>query len=289
LATSLQVAIEDPFGNVVTSSTATVAVTTNSGPGSATSTSTTSVAAANGVATFNNLTFNTAGTYTLKLSVGSLSVTSGNITISPAAASKLAFTQTPAAGTAGVALSPAIKVAVEDAYGNVVTSNTSKITVVVNTGPGGFATGSTTTVAAASGVATFSKLLFSKSGSYVIGASDGTLTTAASPSITVAPAAAAKLAIIQTPSSGVADQPLTALEVAVEDRFGNIVTSNTSTVTVAVNSGGSFASTSTTKVAAINGIATFGNVIPATSGTYTLKVSDGTLTAATTQTFNVTG
>jgi len=289
LSTSLQAAIQDQFGNVLTSSNSTITVTTNTGPGSPTSTSTTSVAAVNGVATFTNLIFNTAGTYTLKLSLGSLSVVSGNITISPAAASKLAFIQTPSTGTAGLALGPAIKVAVEDAYGNIVTSNSSKITLVVNTGPNGFASGSTTAVAAVSGVATFSKLLLDKSGNYVIGASDGTLTKAASSTIAIAPAAAKKLAIIQTPGSGTVGHPLTPLQVAIEDQFGNIVTSNTSVVTVTVSSGGSFASGSTTQAAAVNGIATFTNLIPATKGSDTLKVADGTLTAATTQSLTVSG
>jgi hypothetical protein len=289
LGTALQVAVEDQFGNVLTSNNSTVSVATNTGPASATNASTTSVAATNGVATFSNLIFNTAGTYTLKLSLGSLSTVSGNVTISAAAASKLGFIQTPATGTAGVALNPGIKVAVEDAYGNVVTTNTSKITLVVNTGPDGFASGSTTTVAAVNGVATFSKLLCNRAGSYVIGASDGTLTKAASSSITIAPAAATKLVIIQTPGSGAAGKSLSSLQVAVEDQFGDIVTSNTSSVTVTVGSGGSLASGSTIKVAAVNGIATFTNLIPATKGTYTLKVSDGSLTSATTHGITVTG
>ncbi len=70
------------------------------------------------------------------------------------------------------------------------------------------------------------------------------------------------------------------MQVAVEDQYGNIVTSNTSTLTVTVTSG-SFAAGSTTAVAAVNGIATFANLILATKGTYTFKVSDGSLTAAT--------
>jgi hypothetical protein len=288
LSKTLQVALRDQFGNTVTSNTSNVTVSVNSGPGSGANTSTMSVAAVNGVATFSNLIFNTAGTYTLKVSDGSMaSATTGNVVIATAAASKLAFTQTPASGTAGKALTPGIKVSVEDAFGNVITSNTSKITLVVNSGPDGFAGGSTTTVAAVNGVATFSKLLCDRTGSYVIGASDGSLTKASSASITITPAAATKLVIIKTPTSGTANQPLGQLQVGVEDQYGNIVTSNTSTITIAIKSGtGSFTSTSTTKVAAVNGIATFSNlVLP--HGSYTLKVSDGSLTGAATSTITV--
>jgi hypothetical protein len=280
-ALTLQVTLEDQFGNVATSNTSTVSIAASTGPAALANTSTTSVAAVNGVATFSKVIFNTAGTYTVKVADGSLAaVTSGNITIAAAAASKLVFTQTPASATAGKALSPAIKVAVEDAFGNVVTSNTSKITLVVNSGPNGFTSGSTTTVAAVAGVATFSNLVATNAGSYVIGASDGALTKAASSSITVTPATASKLVIIHTPGTGTAGSPLSAMQVAVEDQYGNIVTSNTSTLTVTVTSG-SFATGSATAVAAVNGVATFANLILATKGTYTLKVSDGSLTAAT--------
>jgi len=176
---------------------------------------------------------------------------------------------------------------VEDAYGNVVTSNTSKISLIVNSGPDGFASGSTVTVAAVNGVATFNNLLCDRTGSYVIGASDGSLTKAVSASITIAPAAASKLVILETPDAGTAGKALSPLQAAVEDQYGNIVTSDNSTVTVSVSSGPSgFASGSTTKVSAVNGIVTFSNLILA-RGTYTLTVSQGSLTSATSRSFSV--
>ncbi len=67
-----------------------------------------------------------------------------------------------------------------------------------------------------------------------------------------------------------------------EDQFGNIVTSNTSTLTVTISAGaGTLASNATTTVAAVNGIATFSNLI-FIKGVYTLKFSDGSLTGVTT-------
>jgi hypothetical protein len=282
LSPTLQVAIEDEFGNVI-SNTSTVSVAVNTGPAGIANNSVTSMAAVNGVATFSSLTFDTAGTYTVKVSDGSFtSAISGNITIGAAAASKLAFARTPATGTAGQALSPAIEVAVEDTYGNAVTSNTSQVSLIVSTGPGSFTTGSTRVVAAVNGIATFSNLVWDQVGTYQIGAGDGSLTRATSTSITIAPGAASKLAIIQAPTTGTANKPLSALEVAVDDQFGNIVKSDASTVTIAVKSGPhGFSPSSTTKVAVVNGIATFSNVI-LPRGTYTLKLSDGLLTTAVT-------
>src|SRR5262249_40443498 len=150
----------------------------------------------------------------------------------PAAASKLAITQSPTSGTVGQALGTALAVAVEDTFGNVVTSNASTVALTVGSGPAGFGSGSTTSVAAASGVATFSTLIFNTAGSYTIKVSDGSLTGATTGSITVSATSASKLAISQAPTSGTAGQALgTALKIAVEDSLGNILTSNTSTVT----------------------------------------------------------
>ncbi len=284
LGTALKVAVEDAFGNTIASNASTISVTVASGPGSLASGSTTAIAATSGVATFSNLIFNTAGNYTLTVSDGSLTAaTTGSVTVSPAAASKLVITQTPGGGTAGQALGTALQIAVADAFGNVVTSNSSTLAVTVANGPAGFASGSTTSIAAASGIATFSNLIFNTAGSYALSVSDGSLTGASSGSIPVSPAAATTLSIVQTPSTGAMNQALSpSLQVAIKDQFGNVVTGNSSSVTVALASGpGTFASGSTTSVTAVNGVATFSNLMLNATGTYTLSVSDGSLTGAT--------
>ena len=84
--------VEDPFGNTVTSDTSTVTLTLAGGTfsgGSSTATAT----ASGGVATFAGLVIDKAGTYTLSASDGLLvsPSPSGTFTISPAAASQVAF------------------------------------------------------------------------------------------------------------------------------------------------------------------------------------------------------
>ncbi len=96
----------------------------------------------------------------------------------------------------------------EDAFGNVITSNTSTVTVAVASGPGGLTTGSTTGVAAASGVATFSNLVLDTVGTYTLKATDGTLTSVTSGNISVNAGPASKLVLQQTPTSGTAGQAL---------------------------------------------------------------------------------
>jgi hypothetical protein len=282
LSPTVKVAVEQS-GSVVTSDSSTVTLTLSSGA-FAGGGNTVTAQAVNGVATFSNLVIDATGTYTVSASDGSdTGATSASFAISAAAASKLAITQTPSMGTAGQALGTALKISVEDAFGNVVTSNASTVAVSVASGPGAFASGSTTSVAAASGVATFSNLIFDTAGSYTLSLSDGSLTGVASGSFVVSPAAASALSYAQTPSSGTVNQALNpSIQVAVKDQFGNVLTSNASTVTVAMASGpGGFASGSTTAMAAVNGVATFSNLMFGTAGSYTLGVTDGSLSGAT--------
>ncbi len=279
---ALQVAVEDGFGNVITGDTSTVTVAVATGPAGFATGSTTSATVVSGIATFSNLVFDTAGNYTLSLSdTGLTGITTGSITIGPTSASQLVLQQSPTGGTAGQALGT-IKFSVEDTFGNVVTGDSSTVMISVATGPAGFAAGSTTSAAAVGGVATFSNLLFNTAGSYTLSVGDGSLTGATTGSITISPATASQLMLQQSPTGGTAGRALAALEVAVEDVFGNVIASDNSTVTVAVATGpGGFAVGSTTSVAAGDGVATLSNLTLDTAGAYTLTVTDGTLTSAT--------
>ncbi len=209
----------------------------------------------------------------------------GNITSVHDIASQLVFSQQPTNRTAGADFSPAITVFLEDADGSVVTSDDSNVTLSVAGGPGTL-TG-TATVSAVDGVATFSNLALDIAGAYTLQATDGSLTSATSNSITVSPAAASQLVLVQQPTTvtaGIAIAP--PVTVDVEDPFGNLVTTNTSSVALAVNTGPASLN-GTTSVAAIGGVATFGNLSLDTAGTYTLKATDGSLASATSNNFTV--
>jgi hypothetical protein len=186
LGPSVTVAVEDQYGNVVTTDNSTVTLSVGAGPGSFAGPSTITAQAVNGIATFNNVVLDTAGSYTLSASDGSLTgATSGNIVVSPTNASKLVFQTVPGSGAAGNALSPSVTVEVEDQFSNVVTSDGSMVTLAVASGPGGFDSSSTVSVPAVNGVATFSNLLLDTGGTYTLGASDGGLSPATSPTITL--------------------------------------------------------------------------------------------------------
>ena len=280
---SVKAVVEDQFGNIETTDSSTVTISVARGPGGFATGSTVSVQAVNGVATFTNLILDTAGSYRLSASNGSLtSGSSSSITLNAAQAAKVVLQQVPATGTAGNALS-SVTVVVEDQFGNVVTTDSSTVTISVASGPGGFATGSTISMAVLNGVATFSNLILTTAGSYTLSASDGSLTSSGpSTAITLNAAQAAKVVLQQIPATGTAGSALSSVTVVVEDQFGNIVTTDSSTVTLSVASGpGGFATGSTISVAAVNGVATFTNLTLATVGTYTLSASDGGLIGGT--------
>ena len=125
---------EDQFGNVETTDNSTVvtaSLATGVGPLAGTLIATVS----GGIATFTNLADDAAETITLKFSSGSLATaTSGNIVVSPAAASKLVVTATASSATAGVAFTTQPVVKEEDQFGNVITTDSSS-TVTVGGAP----------------------------------------------------------------------------------------------------------------------------------------------------------
>jgi cyclophilin family peptidyl-prolyl cis-trans isomerase len=277
LSPALQVTLEDKNGKVVTGIPTTVTLTLSSGTfagGGNTATAQT----VNGVATFSNLVINVAGSYTLSASGGSATgATSAAITISAAAASKLAFQQQPpATATAGAALSPAATVAVQDQFGNVVTNDNS--TVAMAPSSGSFASGSTTSVQAQSGIATFSNLILNTAGNFTLTASDGSLISATSNSVNVGPAAASKLVFTATPATGSIGHALSPpVLVSEEDQFNNVITGDSSSTVSIAPKTGSFASGSTTTAMLASGVASFNNLIFNAAGTFMLIASESSL------------
>ncbi len=111
---------------------------------------------------------------------------SAAFTVSPAAANKLSFTQSPGNTTAGATISPAVTVTVQDAYGNKVTTSNVSITVAIGTNPGGGTLSGTKTRSAVAGVATLSGLSINYAGNgYTLTATSGTLTAATSSSFNI--------------------------------------------------------------------------------------------------------
>jgi len=290
---AITVQIQDAAGNLVSTSTASVTLAIATNPGGGTLGGTLTVNAVAGVATFNNLSINNVGTgYTLSATSASLTAATSNaFNITSAAATKLAFYQQPSNTTVSTAISPAVTVQIQDASGNLVSSDTRTITVSKSVCGGTL--GGTTSVAAVGGVATFSNLTISAVGSGC------TLTATASPALTpdtsvafdITALPASKLAFSVQPSKTAPNTAISpAVTVLIQDSANNTITTSTATVTLAIGANpGSGTLAGTTSVAAVAGVATFSNLSINSIGTgYTLTASSSGLTGATSNTFNIT-
>ena len=125
LSPAVTVEVLDAGGNLVTSDNNSVTLTIATGPGGFDGISTITATFSNGVATFGNLIFDTAGTgYTLGATDAGdgLTATSSSFNIVAGTAAQLVFTTEPANVTQGNTLGT-IAVTEEDAKGNVVNDN----------------------------------------------------------------------------------------------------------------------------------------------------------------------
>lgn len=287
---AVKVDVEDSSGTLLTGDTSTVTVAIASGPGGAVLGGTASVAAVGGVATFSNLSFATAGDYTLIATDGSdTSATSLSFTISPPLANKLAFATQPASATTTTGLGT-IEIDVENNAGTLLSGDHSSVTLTIATGTAGATLGGTTTVAAVNGVATFSDLFITTAGTnYTLTASDGTDVPATSAAFRItAPPATNSLVFAGEPINTNISSTLGSVIVDITDSAGAVVTSDTGNVTLSItgNPAGVVLGGSTT-VAAVNGVATFSNLTIGTVGSYTLTATQTGETSADSTLFNV--
>ncbi len=182
----------------------------------------------------------------------------------------------PSNTTAGSAVAPAVQVQVLDQNNNVVTSdNSDQITLNIASGPGVIASGTTATVSG--GVATFSNLVLDTAGTYPLAVTGtGGLNGANSGSFQVSPLGADHLLFGTQPGTATAGSAITpAVTVEVVDKYGNLISTDSSDqVTLSVAGGpGSFTSGSTLTATVSGGIASFGNLILDSAGSYTRSAS----------------
>src|SRR5207248_165977 len=165
---------------------------------------------------------------------------------------------------------------------------TGNITVAIGTNPSTGTLSGTKTVAAVSGVATFSGLSIDKAGTgYTLTATGAGSTTSTAFNIT--PATATALVFSVQPTNTVAGAAITpAVEVTAQDGNGNTATGFTGNITVAIGTNpSSGALTGTLTHAAVSGVATFSGLSIDKAGTgYTLTATGaGSTTSAA---FNIT-
>ena len=143
-------------------------------------------------------------------------------------ATQLAFTAQPSSGSASQVISPAVRVSVQDASGNRVSSAGNTVSLALGSNPSGAALSGATTVDATSGVATFSDLQISLPGSgYTLNATAPGLTSATSTAFDEAPVPGVATGMAPVAGDGqagtVGQAVATVPSVKVTDNFGDPV------------------------------------------------------------------
>jgi lipopolysaccharide export system protein LptA len=305
---TLTVAVEDSAGATATNdNSGTVTLSIATGPTSTiTCTSPSSLTAniASGLATFTGCAITKAGTYTLQAtSTGLTTATSNSFQIVAGSAKQLVFTAQPTPGqqiAAAAANLPALTVAVQDQFGNTLTSDSGRpITLSIASGPGSITCTSPSSLSEndSSGLASFTGCAITKAGTYTLQATSTGLTTATSNSFQIVAGSAKQLVFTAQPTPGqqiaAAAANLPALTVAVQDQFGNTLTSDSGRpITLSIASGpGSITCTSPSSLSEndSSGLASFTGCAITKAGTYTLQATSTGLTTATSNSFSIIG
>ena len=282
------VTVQNTFGGTVTTDSSLVQLSiTPPGGGAAIRCSANGMHAVHGVATFAGCDIDQTGTYTLTATDGALAhAVSTRVTITPAAAG-LVVTTDAGDATGGLPFATQPVVHIVDAFGHVVTTDTSLVLLSIGNGAGVSAAGpdpmltcDQNPVRAGSRCRDFSGCSIDQSGSYTLTATDGTLAPdTTDTTVTVGPPA--QVGFTTEPSGGTSLAPFgTQPSVAVQDAGGNTVVGDTSGVTLALTTanGGTLAcAPDNGPQNAIAGVADFGGCNIDKAGSYTLTATDGTL------------
>jgi hypothetical protein len=264
--------ITDQYGNR-TSDTDNITITAS---GTGTLGGTLTQAAVDGLATFNNITYDKAETITITGSYGTLTPTpaSSSVSVTVGPANKLLWVTQPASPVVAGATWETFTIEITDEYGNR-TSGTDEITIAA------FGTGilgGTLTQVAVDGLATFDNITYDTVETIIITGSDKKLTdTPASSSVSVTVGTKDKLLWITQPASPVvAGATWETFTIEITDEFGNR-TSDADNITIAALGGTETLGGDLTQ-AAVNGVATFDNITYDTVETITITGSATGLT-----------
>jgi hypothetical protein len=285
---------EDPYDNVAASFSGPISLALKSNPGNDKLQGTVSLTPSAGVANFSTLVLiRAADGYTIQATTTTSGVSSAltnafDVTAAPA--SQLVITsQPPGTVTAGTAFG--ITVTAEDPYNNVATDDTGSIALALESNPGNATLGGSASMTPTLGVASFKGLLVDTAAQgYTIEATSQGLASATSVSFNVVAAAAYQLAVTTQPPPSVTVGSQFGLTISVEDQYGNLVTSQTGSVTISLDNNPGKGRLSGERQANLRkGVAVFRGLSLNKPGKgYTIQGTKSGLVTAITNPFNVT-
>jgi uncharacterized repeat protein (TIGR03803 family) len=248
---------------------------------------TTTVTAVNGIATFSGLVLNQAGADALSVSATGLpTVTTNSFMVTAAPATQLVVSGPSRNVTAGAPFS--VTVSARDPFSNLDRTFTGTVTLGLASSPAGATLGGVLTANAINGVATFTNLTLSSTGTgYGLQATSPGLTPAMlSPLTGTPPGVATQLVVTTPPPASVSAGSSFGLVVSAEDGLGTVDTSFNGTVSILSPLGATLGGLLT--VTAVDGVATFSGLTLDQPASYALSVSSDGLPATTTPLFSVT-
>lgn len=293
ISPAVQVEVQDGGGNRVTAATNSITLAFGANPKNGTLSGTTSRTASAGVATFNDLSVDSAATgYTLTAAASGLSGdTSTVFTVAVGPAALLGFLTQPSNTGGGATIAPAVQVEVRDAGGNRVTTGSHSIALAITNNPGSGTLSGTTPVSSAGGLATFSDLSIDNAGSgYTLSATATGLAGSTSSGFDIIVGTAVKLSFVVQPSTTAGGVPINpSVQVQIQDAGGNLVPGATNSVTVSLgNNPNSGVLSGTKTVAAIGGVAAFSTLsIDSAGAGYTLNATASGLTGTASTAFTI--
>ncbi|MBI5779683.1 MAG: DUF2341 domain-containing protein, partial [Planctomycetes bacterium] len=264
----VDVSVRDAYGNPVGFGVPVSLTTTAQLNGTTTKNTNTS-----GIAIFDNLSITASGIYQLQARSGAIGpVGSSSFSITAIAPNNLAFVQPPTTTVSGALFAPVITVRIRDIYGNTVTTASNPVSITVSAGSA--FSGTTTGVAASSGIATFNNVGITGAGTLrTMTATAAALTIATSGTFDVLSYGAAdNLAFVQQPiTNGIGAIITPPVTVIVRDAYANPVPAVS--VSVTTTTGALMNGTLITQ-SNVSGIATFNDLsIPAEGSGYVLSAT----------------
>lgn len=286
---SLQVAAEDPFGNIDPTFTGSVALALTNNPGGATLGGTLTVAVSQGVANFTGLTLNKSAVGYVLQATGTGLTTARTFPFDVTNDELVVTTAPPGSITAGIGFG--LVVTAKNGAGAVDTAFNGNVSVALLdlAGTGAQLQGILTQTAV-NGVATFANLKLALSGNYALVLSSNGLGGTTTSPFTVGAAAATHLVLVTPPAGRITVGAAFAVDVAAADPFGNVATSFSGTINLALASNpGSATLGGTLSLTAVSGLAQFtGLTLNQIASGYTLQATGTGLSLATSSAFDVT-
>ncbi|HWB54176.1 MAG TPA: hypothetical protein VG722_08285, partial [Tepidisphaeraceae bacterium] len=277
ISPAITVDIQDIDSNLVSGDGSSVSVAIGSGPNGGILSGDLTVNTVGGMARFNNLSVNVAGTYTLSFTDGGMTGTSSipfNVVPSPLDGSHLVFTLPPSGTVVAGSKLPKFVVTAEQPNDAASTSTRGNVTLSIVSGPANGKIIGHATASLKHGTAVFNNVRFDVAGTYTLAATNEASVAAALQAVQVTAAAAKKMVFVQQPTGQLTTTSTFSVSVELTDKYGNLATTDGANIVLVLAGGKGVDLQGNTAGRAVDAIAEFDDLSVLTAGNYVIKAVD---------------